>query len=371
LPRKISLLSRVPPKFGRLAAMVVAVLVALPTIVSANPVMVVDVGTGRVLEHREAFRKWYPASLTKLMTAYTTFKAIRRGEVNLQTPVTMTKRAASEPPSRIGFKVGSQMTLDSALKILLVKSANDVAVAVAETVGGSLENFMVRMNTEAAGLGMTSSRFVNPHGLPGAGQYTTARDLAILAVALRREFPEYAGYFALEGIDTGKHVYANYNLLIGRFDGADGMKTGYICASGFNQISSATRNGRTVISVVLGADSLGARADISADLLQKALVSRPEGPKIEAIAPYGEGRETVTDISAQICNPKARQVRSEGRDEAGRMKMLSPYIHELAQPPRPVFAGIIPGTEPVETKPEKTKPNKIANVPIPIPRPTF
>ncbi len=357
---------------GRLFALFAAGIVALPSLATANPTMVVDVNSGRVVSHQDAFRKWYPASLTKLMTAYSVFLAIRRGEVTLQTPVTMSKRAASEPPSRIGFKVGSQMTLDSALKILLVKSANDVAVAVAETVGGSLENFMARMNADAANLGMSSSHFVNPHGLPGPGQYSTARDLALLAVALRREFPEYAGYFALEGIDTGKRVYPNYNLLIGRFDGADGMKTGYICASGFNQISSATRNGRTVVSVVLGADSLGARADMSADLLQKALVSAPQGPRLEAIAPYGERLDVVNDISSEICNPKARQVRSEGRDEAGRMKMLSPYIHEMGRPPQAVFAGTIPGTEPVEAAaPGKAKPGQIANVPIPIPRPTF
>lgn len=355
----------------RFASLIAAFLV-VPFIAAANPIMVVDVNSGRVIAHEEAFRKWYPASLTKLMTAYTTFRAIRAGQVTLETPVTMTKRAASEPPSRIGFKVGSQMTLDSALKIMLVKSANDVAVAVAETVGGSLENFIARMNADAASLGMNSSRFINPHGLPGPGQYTTARDLAILAVALRREFPEHAGYFALEGIDTGKRTYANYNMLIGRFDGADGMKTGYICASGFNQISSATRKGRTVVSVVLGADSLGARADISADLLQRALVTSPQGPKLEAIAPYGEGREAVSDISAEICNPKARQVRSEGRDEVGRMKTSSPYIHEMANPPRAVFAGIIPGTEPVDpVKTGKSAANEIANVPIPIPRPTF
>lgn len=354
----------------RLAAVFAAGLIAWPSIASANPVMVVDVGSGRVIAHEEAFRKWYPASLTKLMTAYSTFKAIRAGQVTLQTPVTMTKRAASEPPSRIGFKVGSQMTLDSALKIMLVKSANDVAVAVGETVGGSLENFMARMNADAASLGMTSSHFVNPHGLPGPGQYTTARDLAILAVALRRDFPEHAGYFSLEGIDTGKRTYPNYNLLIGRFDGADGMKTGYICASGFNQISSATRNGRTVVSVVLGADSLGARADMSADLLQKGLVSAPQGPRLDTIAPYGEGRDVVTDISKEICNPAARQQRSEGRDEVGRMKMFSPYIHEMGRPPRTVFAGIIPGTEPVAA-PSAKGAGQIANIPIPIPRPTF
>lgn len=355
------------------SALICATLALVPVSAAANPIVVVDVNSGRVISHQEAFRKWYPASLTKLMTAYTVFRAIRAGEVTLETPVTMTQRAASEPPSRIGFKVGSQMTLDSALKILLVKSANDVAVAIAEAVGGNLETFMARMNAEAARLGMTSSRFVNPNGLPGPGQYTTARDLAVLTVALRREFPEHASYFRLEGIDTGKRVYGNYNLLIGRFDGADGMKTGYICASGFNQISSATRNGRTVATIVLGADSLGARADISADLLQKALVSpAPSGPRIDQLPPYGD-QSVVNDISADICNPKARQVRSEGRDDAGRMKMLSPYIHEMDHPPQAVFAGIIPGTEP--TAPEKKgktgAPGEIANVPIPIPRPTF
>ena len=116
---------------------------------------------------------------------------------------------------------------------------------------------------------MTSSHFINPNGLPGKGQYTTARDLAVLAVTLKREFPQYAPYFALEGFTTGKKQYPNFNMLIGRFDGADGMKTGFICASGFNQVSSATRNGRTLISVVLGTNSLAERADDSADLLEK------------------------------------------------------------------------------------------------------
>lgn len=350
---------------GLLLAMLLA---ADPAFVMANPKVLVDVNTGRVIAHEDAFRKWYPASLTKLMTAYTTFRALKAREVSLETIVVMSKKAADQPASKMYFKPGAQMTLDSALKIILVKSANDVAVALAETVGGSLDGFIARMNAEAARLGMTSSRFSNPHGLPGPGQYTTARDLALLTVALRREFPEYAGYFALEGITTGKNSYPNYNMLIGRFDGADGMKTGYICASGFNQISSATRGGRTVISVVLGADSLGERADISADLLQKGLTTAPTGPRLAELAPYGEGREVVTDISAQICNPQARQVRSEGRDEAGRMVVHSPYIREMNRPPRTVFAGLLPGSE---VAPKQAGVPEIANVPIPIPRPTF
>ncbi len=360
--------ARVSRRFAALACVIVA---CLPNLALANPQIVVDVNSGQVIAHEDAFRKWYPASLTKLMTAYTTFKAIRSGELSLESIVVMSEKAAAQPASKMYYKPGSKLTLDSALKILIVKSANDVAVAIGERVGGTLDNFVARMNADAQSLGMTSSRFVNPNGLPGKGQYTTARDLAVLAVALRRDFPEYAGYFSLEGINTGKKEYPNYNLLIGRFDGADGMKTGYICASGFNQVSSATRNGRTVVSVVLGADSLGARADISAELLQKALTTPRAGPRLEGLAPYGPGRDTVADISAEVCNPQARKVRSEGRDEAGRMKLLSPYIHEMGRPPRTVFAGLIPGSEPV-AKPQGTATaNEIANVPIPKPRPTF
>jgi D-alanyl-D-alanine carboxypeptidase len=343
--------------------------VAVPSVAAANPVVVVDVASGRVIAHQEAFRKWYPASLTKLMTAYVTFRAIRSGQVSLDTVVVMSKHAADQPASKMYFKPGSKLTLDSALKLLLVKSANDVAVAIAETVGGTEGAFVVQMNAEAQRLGLISTRFINPNGLPGKGQYSTARDLALLAAAIRREFPEHAGYFSLEGVTTGKKDYPNFNMLIGRFPGADGMKTGYICASGFNQIASATRNGRTVISVVLGAESLGARTDMSADLLQKALTTRTAGNRLDALAPYGEGQDQVADISAEICNPKARAVRSEGRDEAGRMKLLSPYIREMDRPPVMSFAGLIPGSEPAD--PKKAAAGEIANVPIPKPRPTF
>lgn len=359
-----------PGSLRRLAVAVSLVALVLPGAAAANPMMVVDVGSGRVIAHQEAFRKWYPASLTKLMTAYTTFRSMRSGELSPETVVVMSKHAADQPASKMYFKPGSKLTLDSALKLLIIKSANDVAVAIGETVSGSEPAFVQRMNQEAQRLGMTSTRFVNPNGLPGKGQYTTARDMALLAATIRREFPEYAGYFALEGVTTGKKDYPNYNLLVGRFPGADGMKTGYVCASGFNQVSSATRNGRTVISVVLGADSLGARADLSADLLQKGLTTSVAGSRLEQLAPYGEGQDQVTDISAEICNPQARKVRSEGRDEAGRMKLLSPYIREMGRSPAMSYAGLIPGSEPVQTA-KGGGIGEIANVPIPKPRPTF
>ncbi|OJT95498.1 D-alanyl-D-alanine carboxypeptidase family protein [Metarhizobium album] len=345
-----------------------ALLMAVQPVV-ANPRIVVDVETGRVLDHEDAFRRWYPASLTKLMTAYTAFEAVRSGQMTMESLVTMSKRAAAQPASKMYYKPGQQMTLDSALKILLIKSANDVAVAIAESVGGSQEAFVDRMNQNARKLGMSSTRFINPNGLPGKGQYTTARDLAVLTVAIKREFPEYAGLFSIEGFTTGKKNYPNYNLLIGRFDGADGMKTGFICASGFNQVSSATRNGRSVVSVVLGTESLGARADVSADLLQRALTTASKGNlTLRTLQPYGADRDVVADISEEICNAKAGKIRSEGRDEAGRMKMNSPYIHEMTREPNFVFAGLIPGSD---AQPVKAGKGEIANVPIPIPRPTF
>lgn len=357
---------------GRLVktfAAISASVLALTSVAHANPKMVIDVRTGKVISHQEAFRKWYPASLTKLMTAYIAFSAMKSGKLSPTTEVVMSKKAADQPASKMYFKPGSKLSLDSALKLLLIKSANDVAVAIAETVGGTTENFVAQMNAQAARLGMSSTHYVNPNGLPGKGQYTTARDLAVLALILKREFPEYAGYFALEGVSTGKKNYANYNMLVGRFQGADGMKTGFICASGFNQVSSATRNGRQVISVVLGADSLAGRTDQSADLLQMGLTApTSQGVSIASLAPYGE-TQFVNDVSADICNPKAAKVRSESRDDAGRMIIKSPFVQEMTRPPVYSYAGLIPGSETLAAN--TTARDNTANVPIPIPRPTF
>ena len=341
----------------------------------SGPRLLVDVNTLKVIEHRDAFRKWYPASLTKLMTAYTVFRAIKAGEITLDTPVVMTKNAAAEPPSKMYFKPGQSLTLDSALKIMLVKSANDVSVAIAEAVAGSEQAFIGRMNAEAARIGMSSSHFINPNGLPGKGQFTTARDLAILSVALRRDFPQYAGYFSLEGFTTGKQNVPNINMLIGRFAGADGMKTGFICASGFNQIGSATRSGRTLVSVVLGTDSLAARADATANLLQKGFTTQfAANDTLGSLRPYGPGQDQVNDITADICSAKGAKVRSETRDEVGRMKVQSPYIHEMDHEPQFVFAGLIPGqdTQPVAQNDKIAKGDAVealANVPVPLPRP--
>ena len=177
------------------------------------------------------------------------------------------------PPSKMGFPPGIEITLDNALKIIMVKSANDVAVTIAEGVGGSVDGFADMMNAAAQRLGMRESRFVNPHGLPDERQQTSARDMAILGRALFREFPQHAGYFQIGAIKFGRRVMNNHNGLMGRYAGADGMKTGFICASGFNVVASATRNGRRLITVVMGSSSAAERTIKAAALFDHGFSS--------------------------------------------------------------------------------------------------
>ena len=227
---------------------------AVPARADIGPYLVIDAATGTVLEEHEATRPWYPASLTKMMTAYVTLKALREGRLQLDSPVTQSANSLAQPPSKMGFKVGTQLTLETALTMLMVKSANDLAVAIGETVGGTEENFIAMMNAEARRLGMRSTHFVNPHGLPDNRQVSSAADLAILAMALKREFPDAHKYYRHPGLKFGKQTLRSANReFLQRVAGADGLKTGYICNSGYNVAASATRTGRTVIAVVLGA----------------------------------------------------------------------------------------------------------------------
>jgi D-alanyl-D-alanine carboxypeptidase len=338
----------------------------------AGPHILVDLTTGKVIEHEDAFQRWYPASLTKLMVAYTTFRQLKAGKITLQTRIVMSKKSAGEPASKLYLKPGDSMSLDDALKAMLVKSANDIAYAVAENVGGTMPNFVNMMNAEANRLGMYSTHFINPNGLPGKGQYTNARDLAVLVWAIRREFPQYSGYFALEGIKVGKQEYGNYNKLIGRFYGADGMKTGFICASGFNQISTATRNGHTMLSVVLGADTLIGRSDMSAALLEKGLATKTSFsmPRLDRLEPYGPTRDIVSDVSQEICKKKGKKVRSEAQDESDGPKVVSPFSLPISHPLNLALVTIVPAGKTVADANDAGEGDTTMQViPIPEPRP--
>lgn len=279
---------------------------------SANPAMLFDVNSGAVIEHQEAFKRWHPASLTKLMTAYTAFRAVQAGELALNSPIKISKKAAAFPPAKMGYKPGSVLTLDNALKIIMVKSANDVAAAIGENVGGTTEAFAARMNAEAQRLGMSGSHWVNANGLHDPEQYTTARDLAILVRAIRLEYPQYAAYFDIEGIIAGKAKLKNFNPLVGRFPGTDGMKTGFVCESGFNLIATATRDGRTLAAIVLGADSPDNRAEEAAKMLQTGFVRNGASVSVNGLAPYGDNRDVATSMREEVCSPKAKHVASDG-----------------------------------------------------------
>lgn len=221
----------------------------------AGPKLVFDIRTGAVLHAENADDPWYPASVTKLMTTYVALSAVRDGSITLDTPLTASQNAVAQPPSKIGIALGQSITLRNALNLLIVKSANDIAVVVAEGVGGSVPEFSAMMNATARRLGMTRTRFVNPHGLPDANQVTSARDMAILSRALALEFPESTRVTRLPFVKIGDRTIRSHNALLGRYAGADGMKTGFICAAGFNIVASASRRGQRIAAVVFGENS--------------------------------------------------------------------------------------------------------------------
>lgn len=336
----------------------------------ANPVVLFDLNSGKILQQQDAFKRWYPASLSKLMTAYVTFRAIAAGEVQLDSPIKVTKHSAAEPPSKMGFKPGSVMRLDNALKMMLVKSANDIAMAVGENVGGSQAAFADRMNAEAVRLGMTGTHFVNPNGLYSPDQYTTARDLAVLVMAIRREFPQYAPWFSIEGLAVGKKAIPNYNLLIGRYPGADGMKTGFVCPSGFNMIGSATRNGRTLVAVVLGEKSAVSRAETAAKLLDQGFDTPAAGSAtIATLAPYGD-TVSPNDMHDEICKKKAPEEQSEAPPAAAPKNVpKSPYQEKLDHVPTLVAVGLGGATGPAPKAMLDQGGQEYADVPIPSWRP--
>nr|WP_306235670.1 D-alanyl-D-alanine carboxypeptidase family protein [Bradyrhizobium sp. Bra64] len=255
--------------FNLFAAILACAALLTPRAASAEALLLIEADSGKVLQADNATIPWYPASVTKIMTAYVTLKAVKDGKLTLDTLLTVSPTAASQSPSKMGFRPGTQLTVDNALKMMMVKSANDMAVVLAEGVGGSIDGFSVMMNDTARKLGMTQTSYVNPNGLPADGQITSARDLGILARSFLRDLPEYEYFVHIPAIRFGKRVTGNFNKLIGRYPGADGFKTGFICASGYNLVASATRNGRRLIAVVLGASSGTARAIKAAQLLER------------------------------------------------------------------------------------------------------
>ena len=263
----------------------------------ATPYLVVDADSDQVLMENEATAPWYPASLTKLMTVYVALDAVRSGKLTLDTPLIMSARAARMPPSKMGFRPGTEVTLDNALKMLMVKSPNDVAVMVAEGVSGSVEAFADDMNADAQRLGLRELHFVNPNGLHNPAHVSSARDMAIVARALLREFPDHADLFSIGALQLGRQYIPNHNGLLGRYPGADGMKTGFTCPAGFNVVASANHSGRRLIVVVLGAPTARVRNQEAADLFDRGFAGGGGNGSLESL-PSGSG---APDPHANVC----------------------------------------------------------------------
>jgi D-alanyl-D-alanine carboxypeptidase len=273
----------------------------------AEPALVMDVASGDVLYEEQAADAWYPASLTKLMTIYVALSAVREGKIALDTPLVVSARATSQAPSKMGFAPGTQVTLDNALKMLMVKSANDMAVTIAEGVSGSVEAFADDMNATAASLGMRQSHFVNPNGLHDPAHVSSARDLAQIARALYLTFPEYAAVYRIGTLRLGDELILTHNMLLGRYPGADGMKTGFVCASGFNLVASAERSGHRYIAVVLGAPSVAQREVKTAILFDRAFagIDRPRGGLGSLFSQSSKAATSAPDLRNLVCKRRA------------------------------------------------------------------
>lgn len=272
----------------------------------------VDAGTGEVLYARHSDTERFPASITKVMTLYMVFERLAAGTMRLDDRVVMSKYAASQRPSKLGLKPGATLTVDQAIRALATKSANDVAVALAEHVGGSEKRFGELMTIRARQLGMRNSRFVNPSGLPDARQVTTARDISLLSLAMIQNFPQYYTYFQQQQFVFGNQVLPNHNHLLRTMPGVDGIKTGYTNAAGFTLAASAVRDGRRLIAVVLGGPSRVARDSNVEGLLQAGftvLSARDRGSKIQVADLLAE----PGDLNDAVLTSLVEQGSGEGR----------------------------------------------------------
>ncbi len=341
---------------------VFAMLLLLPISASAGPALLFDVSNKKVLYAQDPDRLWYPASLTKIMTAYIVFEAIKKGELTLESKLISSEEAAKEPPSKIGLPIGAEISMDLGLRSLIIKSANDVAVMLAESVSGSKEAFIVRMNKTAKRLGMSRTHFVNPNGLPVPGQVSTARDLAKLAVAVLRDFPEHAHYWATPYLRIGRRRLRSHNSLLRTFEGADGLKTGFICDSGFNIVASATRNGRKLVAIVLGSFTSRDRGIRAQKLLEHGFLTHSWklyfSPSTLETMPASTESTDIVSVRKQVKGWTC------GNRRVARRRARTKRRRKLRQKRKPQLKGAASAP-----RSSATKPAAKANVPRPVVKP--
>lgn len=251
--------------------------------------LTVDARTGAILYENDADGLRHPASLTKMMTLYVLFQDLKSGRIKRSTMLHISARAANMAPSKLGLRAGATISVDDAIKALVTKSANDVASAIGENLGGTEANFAARMTRVARSLGMNHSSFYNASGLPNPGQYTTARDMATLGLRLMRDYPQYYPYFRIQAFNFRGKTIRTHNRLVGHFDGTDGIKTGYIAASGFNLVTSTRRGDKRLVGVVLGARGAAVRNNYMMVMLEKMFARAKDGQTVAALAGSSKG----------------------------------------------------------------------------------
>ncbi|MBV8165276.1 MAG: D-alanyl-D-alanine carboxypeptidase [Alphaproteobacteria bacterium] len=293
---------------GLVAALIVgAGTLAASPVQARNPTVVLDYDNGQVLGAVDAQVPWYPASVTKLMTIYLTFEEIAAGRLALDTKLTASEHAAAQPGTRLGLTKGATLTVDEAIHATILRSANDAAVTLAERIGGSEPEFAARMTARARTLGMTATVFKNASGLTDPQQFTTAADMAVLATALLRDFPDRYAVFGARTMTWKNHPLSNINGLLASFPGADGFKTGFTCNSGYNIVASARHEGRRLIAVVLGATSLDARLGEVTGLLKAGfagkLKSDPKAEPAATLTPAAASAGTLTPAGTGNVKP--------------------------------------------------------------------
>jgi D-alanyl-D-alanine carboxypeptidase len=266
----------------------------------------VDARTGDILFSSDMDGQRHPASLTKMMTLYLLFQDLKAGRVRLETPLTVSRRAAGMAPSKLGFKPGQTISVESAIRALVIKSANDVAAAIGENLEGTEGAFAARMTRVARSIGMSRTTYRNASGLPNPGQITTARDQATLGLRLMRDFPQYYPYFRTTSFTFRGRTIRTHNRLVGRFQGTDGIKTGYINASGYNLVTSTKRDQKRLVGVVMGGRSAGARNAYMVSMLSKQFANAKSGTTIAAVAGSSKGAVDPIALAAsqkQVAKP--------------------------------------------------------------------
>lgn len=299
---------------------------------------VADMETGEVLHARLADASRFPASLTKMMTLYMLFEAVERGDLTLQSQLTMSREAASRPPSKLGVAAGGTVSVETAIRALVIRSANDVAAMVGEHLAGSESAFAEAMTARAMELGLTATVFRNASGLPDPNQRTTARDMARLAHALHRDFPQYFHYFNERSFRHGGRTYTNHNTLVGRVTGIDGLKTGYIRASGFNVVVTGQRDGTRLVAVVMGGATAPVRDAHAEELVEAAfstLDARRQGVMLASLnAPRLNPIREQEILTAELSGVAAPTAMGSTEAAAPPVRVVLEDTPDLARPAR-------------------------------------